>query len=46
MLGFSRPILTAIIAKPVTLLLTASWIGGELFNYTRAVLDVLPTVSR
>lgn len=35
-----------LIAVAVTLLLTASWIGGELFNYTRAVFDVLPTVSR
>jgi len=31
-----------LIAVGVTLLLTARWMGGELFNFTAQIFDVLP----
>ncbi len=33
-----------LVATMVTLVLTARWIGGELFNYTLAVFDAFPQV--
>ncbi len=35
-----------LIAVMATLALTASWVGGELFNYTLMVLDAIPSVGR
>ncbi len=33
-----------LVATMVTLVLTARWIGGELFNYTLAIFDAFPQV--
>jgi type III secretion protein S len=33
-----------LVATMVTLVLTARWIGGELYNYTLAVFDAFPQV--
>jgi type III secretion protein S len=33
-----------LVATMVTLMLTARWIGGELYNYTLAVFDAFPQV--
>lgn len=35
-----------LIAVMVTLALTAGWIGGEIFNYTVAIMDALPRLGR
>ena len=35
-----------LIAVGVTLFLTASWVGGELLNYTLTVFDSFPRVVR
>ncbi len=35
-----------LIAVTVTILLTARWIGGEMFNFGAQVFDALATVSR
>ncbi len=34
-----------LIAVGLTLFLTASWLGGELMNYTLAIFDNLPRVA-
>lgn len=35
-----------LIAVMATLVLTARWIGGEMFHYTLAVFDAFPLVGR
>ncbi|HSW06927.1 type III secretion system export apparatus subunit SctS [Aquabacterium sp.] len=35
-----------LIAVGLVLALTARWMGGELFNYTLAILQGLPTLAR
>jgi type III secretion protein S len=35
-----------LVAVGLTLFLTASWLGGEMMNFTLAIFDHLPRVSR
>ncbi len=35
-----------LIAVMITLVLTARWIGGELFNYTVVVFEAIPAIGR
>ena len=35
-----------LIAVMVTLVLTARWVGGELYNFTVRVLDAMPALGR
>lgn len=35
-----------LIAVMATLALTARWLGGELYNYTLVIFEMLPTVGR
>ncbi|SEK10070.1 type III secretion protein S [Variovorax sp. OK605] len=35
-----------LIAVSLTILLAARWIGGEMFNFTVQVFDVIPTLGR
>lgn len=35
-----------LVAVGLTLFLTASWLGGEMMNFTLAIFDQLPRVSR
>lgn len=35
-----------LIAVGITLFLTASWMGGELLNYTLVIFDSLPQMAR
>lgn len=35
-----------LIAVMVTLVLTARWVGGEMYNYTLAIFDSFPTLGR
>ena len=35
-----------LIAVMITLTLTAGWMGGEIFNYTVAIMDALPRLGR
>ena len=35
-----------LIAVSFTILLTARWVGGEMFNFTVQIFDALPTVGR
>lgn len=35
-----------LIAVSVTLLLTARWVGGELFNFTMQIFDAMPMFGR
>ncbi len=35
-----------LIAVMATLALTAGWMGGEIFNYTVAIMDALPRLGR
>ena len=35
-----------LIAVSLTLLLTARWIGGEMFNFTLQIFDVMPLLGK
>ena len=35
-----------LIAMMAVLALTATWVGGEMYNYTLSVLDVIVTIGR
>ncbi len=35
-----------LIAVSLTLLLTARWVGGELFNFTLQIFDVMPLLGK
>lgn len=35
-----------LIAVSITLLLTARWVGGEMFNFTVQIFDALPVLGR
>lgn len=35
-----------LVAVMATLALTARWVGGELYNYTLMVLDLIPQIGR
>ena len=35
-----------LIAVSITILLTARWVGGELFNFTVQIFEALPTFGR
>ncbi len=35
-----------LIAVMATLALTATWVGGEMYNYTLSVLDAIPRLGR
>lgn len=35
-----------LIAVMITLVLTARWVGGELFNFTVSIFEALPMVGR
>ncbi len=35
-----------LIAVMATLALTARWIGGELYNYTMAIFEMIPQIAR
>jgi len=35
-----------LVAVGLTIYLTARWIGGEIFNYTVALFDIVPMLSR
>jgi type III secretion protein S len=35
-----------LVAVGITLFLTARWVGGEIFNYTVALFDAIPLISR
>ncbi|WP_076998309.1 type III secretion system export apparatus subunit SctS [Variovorax sp. KK3] len=35
-----------LIAVGLTIYLTARWVGGEIFNYTAALLDAIPALPR
>lgn len=35
-----------LVAVMATLALTARWVGGELYNYTMMVLDLIPQIGR
>lgn len=35
-----------LVAVMITMVLTARWVGGELFNFTVSILDALPLMGR
>ncbi|MPM21013.1 hypothetical protein SDC9_67452 [bioreactor metagenome] len=35
-----------LIAVSLTILLTARWVGGEMFNFTLQLFDAIPTMGR
>ncbi|MBB6562899.1 type III secretion protein S [Acidovorax soli] len=35
-----------LISVSITLLLTARWVGGELFNFTLQIFDVMPLLGK
>ncbi len=35
-----------LVAVMITLALTASWVGAEIFNYTVSIFEILPRVGR
>ena len=35
-----------LIAVAITLLLTARWVGGEMFNFTLQIFDVMPLLDK
>ena len=35
-----------LIAVAITLLLTARWVGGEMFNFTLQICDVMPLLGK
>ena len=35
-----------LIAVAITLLLTARWVGGEMFNFTLQIFDVMPLLGK
>lgn len=35
-----------LVAVGVTIYLTARWVGGEIYNYTSALFDIVPMLSR
>lgn len=40
------PFAIKLIAVGVVLALTARWMGGELYNYTLVIMEMMPTVGR